>query len=217
MINSRLGYLSLFFFFFFCLLLLLLPRPAMPLNNWERLRVYARDQFTTEVQVDRSAQSNKTYDEYKKWCQSRGLSNAEYVRRHVHWDERTGLGFEPNLAPLHFPEEPKEPAGGAIMQYVLWHRSVPGDTVLDMAEELELVHIILGIDVKGSDRLAPGRDVILFQNDARIRSVPEIVHAHVFFRVAMLSERLHQALSERHRRWLARSPYLAERAKRSSL
>ena len=198
-------------------LLLLLPRPAAPLNNWERLRVYARDQLTVEVHVGRSARSNKTYDEYKKWCQSRGLSNAEYVRRHIHWDERTGLGFEPNLAPLHFPEEPEEPAGGAIIQYVLWHRSVPGDTVLDMAEELELVHIILGIDVKGSDRLTSGQDVIIFQNDARIRSVPEIAHAHVFFRVAMLSKRLREALFERRRRWLARSPYLTEWAKRSSL
>merc|ERR1711934_1138132 len=100
--------------------------------NWDELRAYSLNQKHLSS-PERTDASNAQYATYKAWCESRGMTNADYVLKYAQWSAR-GIAFEPCLAPYHLENH--------VQHWILWHHpssGTPGDAVLDPVAELNTV------------------------------------------------------------------------------
>jgi len=165
--------------------------------DWEDLRAYAKSQETL-TPPGRTEESMTLYGDYKEWCSTQGLTNADYVKQYVEWCDESEIAFEPCLAPYHL--SPK------VQHWILWHHpdSIPGGSILVPSKEIETVRSLL--QSPGQSMLLQNDEVICFQNLPSIRSIPTIAHSHVFIRSATTA--LLGLLSRRRAAWLARSPFL---------
>eukprot|EP00966_Prymnesium_polylepis_P091581 2119905-Prymnesium_polylepis.1 len=151
--------------------------------SWSLVTKYSAEQGVSWGVERRHAASDAEYAKYKDWCTAHGLDNHEYVVRFTPW-EASGLALTPNMAPYHTELH--------ISHWVVWHHpdSMPGDTDLVQAEELERVRELLAADMaaaaghrgastEGLRAWAPRQDEFaLFQNVPGMRSIATIAHSH---------------------------------------
>ena len=187
-----------------------LPRTARSnAGTWDSLTRFAANPTGSEEQwapFARKAEAQRTYDDYKAWCEARGVSVAEDIVDSVEWVDACSaashrVGLEPSWAPYNLASD--------IEHWVLWHHpnDIPGHTDLAPSSEEAIVKELLQ-RFGGTATARPEEDqLVTFQNIPLRRSVSDIAHSHVFFRLkdGASDTELELTLSMLRRRWQQRA------------
>ena len=162
----------------------------------------------------RAAGETTLYDKYKRWLVAHELSNPDYIRRHVGWSEED-VALEPNLVPYNVAE--------GIEHWTLWFNDRTYSDVPSAAEvNRHLMACVPGLaagDFQGGASVEADADAaaeaipsscVWYENHPTLKSIPEIVHLHVFIRRENNEDVLGSSLDRMREAWVKRSPFLQD-------
>ena len=157
------------------------------------------------------------YDKYKRWLVAHEVSNPDYIRRYVGWSDED-VALEPNLVPYNVAE--------GIEHWTLWFNDRTYSDVPSVAEvNRHLLACVPGLaagDFQGGLSVETDADAaveaqpetitsscVWYENHPMLKSIPEIVHLHVFIRREN-NEEVGGSLDRMREAWVKRSPFLQD-------
>ena len=160
--------------------------------SWKYIAAYAVTP-TFDNAPCRKQGNTALYDSYRCWLVANDMSNSNYIRRYVAWND-SQVALEPNLAPYNVEE--------GIEHWTMWFNDASFDAVPASSKD---IWVALDSCIPN----LPHTDVLFYENHPEHKSIPDIPHVHVFIRRGS-NHRIGSALDRMRAAWVKRSPFLQE-------